>query len=196
MVMADILLEKRRLMNLVGVCCVLGGVLAPSAFAAIHFFTVARDKVKASAALQESLSELDGLNKTLGEVEAARKQTESRLAEAETRLPNSQSMDDFLAQIAKVEENAGLVVDSTTFDRNMKDSGSYKSLPVCISGAGNWDTCYKFMTGLRAMNRLTRLDSMSLEVLKNGTDGKPLDLRPGQEPPCQITINISTFMAR
>jgi Tfp pilus assembly protein PilO len=194
--MADILLEKRRLMNLAGACCVLGGVLAPSAFAAIHFFTEAREKVKASVTLQESLSELDGLNKTLGEVESARKQTESRLAEAEARLPNSQSMDDFLAQIAKVEENAGLVVDSTTFDRNMKDSGSYKSLPVCISGVGNWDTCYKFMTGLRAMNRLTRLDSMSLEVLKDANDGKALNMRPGQEPACQITINISTFMAR
>jgi Tfp pilus assembly protein PilO len=194
--MADILQEKRRLMNLAGACCVLGGVLAPSAFAAIHFFTAARNEVKASAKLQESLSELDGLNKTLGEVEAARKQTESRLAEAETRLPNSQSMDDFLAQIAKVEESAGLIVDSTTFDKNMKDSGGYKSLPVCISGVGNWDTCYKFMTGLRSMNRLTRLDSMSLEAIKEGGDGKPQNVRPGQEPSCQITINISTFMAR
>ncbi len=183
-------------MNLVGACCVLGGVMAPSAFGAFYFFAKGREKVQASGTLQQSLSALDGLNKTLSEVESARKQTESRLAEAETRLPNSQSMDDFLAQIAKVEEQAGLTVDSTTFDKNMKDAGGYKSLPVCISGAGKWDTCYKFLMGLRAMNRLTRLDSLSLEAQKTGADGKPVLFGVGQEPACQITINISTFMAR
>ena len=194
--MADILQEKRRVMNLVGACCVLGGVMAPSAFGAFYFFTKGREKVQASATLERSLSALDGLNKTLSEVESARKQTESRLAEAETRLPNSQSMDEFLSQIAKVEEEAGLTVDSTTFDKNLKDAGGYKSLPVCISGVGKWDTCYKFLTGLRAMNRLTRLDGLSLEAQKTGADGKPVLLAPGQEPACQITINISTFMAR
>ncbi len=183
-------------MNLIGACCVLGGVMAPSAFAAYHFLTEGQDRVKESAVLQQSLSALDGLNKTLSDVESARKQTESRLSEAEARLPNSQSMDDFLGQIAKVEEKAGLLVDSTTFDRDLKEAGGYKSLPVCISGAGKWDTCYKFLTGLRSMNRLTRLDSLSLEVEKTTAEGKAAPFGPGQEPPCQITINISTFMAR
>lgn len=184
------------MMNLVGAFCVLGGVIAPSGFGAYHFWNQGRGCEKASASLRRSLSELDGLNKTLSEVEAAKKQTESRLAEAETRLPNSQSMDEFLAQIAKVEENAGLVVDSTTFDRNPKESGGYKSLPVSISGTGKWDTCYKFLTGLRGMNRLTRLDSLTLEVMKNKTDGSGATYGQGQDAPCQITVNISTFMAR
>lgn len=194
--MADILQERRRMYNLIGACVIIGGIIAPSALAAFHFHALGGQNVRDSATLQRSLSELDGLNKTLSEVEAARKQTESRLAEAETRLPNSQSMDEFLAQIAKVEESAGLIVDSTVFDRNLKDAGGYKSLPVSISGSGNWDTCYRFLIGLRSMNRLTRLDSLTLEVQKTSADGKPVLLTAGQELPCQITVNISTFVAR
>ena len=194
--MADILQEKRRAINIIGAFAVLGGIIAPSAFAAFHFYSVGTANVRAATELKGTLSELDGLNKTLSEVESARKQTEARLLEAESRLPNSQSMDDFLAQIAKVEENAGLIVDSTTFNRDLTDAGDYKSLPVAISGHGKWDTCYRFLIGLRSMNRLTRLDRLTLQVENTTPDGKPLGLAPGQEPSCQINVDISTFMAR
>jgi Tfp pilus assembly protein PilO len=194
--MPDLLKQRIHTINMIAAAVVVGGIIAPAAFGAFHYYTDGRAQVRQAGTLRQSLDELDGLNKTLDEVEAARKNTESRLAEAETRLPNSQSMDDFLHQIAQVEETAGLSVDSTTFDHNLKDAGGYKSLPVHISGTGKWDTCYRFLTGLRSMPRLTRLDSLTLEAQKvqDGPDGKPL--LPGQEPTCLITIDISTFMAR
>ena len=100
--------------------------------------------------------------------------------------------------LAQVAEKAGLQLEAVMPDKDLKDAGGYKSLPVSISGTGKWDTCYRFLTGLRAMNRLTRLDSLTLASHKpdNGPDGKPYVLAPGEEPPCQITVNISTFMAR
>src|SRR5271154_6886661 len=196
--MRDILQNRLRTINIIGALVIVGGILGPAAFGALHLYRAGCSHVQQSADLHKTLSELDGLSKTLDQVEGERKQPEVRLADAESRLPDSNAMDQFMQQLAQVAEKAGLQLEAVMPDKDLKDAGGYKSLPVSISGTGKWDTCYRFLTGLRAMNRLTRLDSLTLASHKpdNGPDGKPYVLAPGEEPPCQITVNISTFMAR
>jgi Tfp pilus assembly protein PilO len=190
--MADLVKNRLRIVNLVGAVTIALGVVAPTTFGIAKLYKHGHESIQQSADLKHSLADLDGLDKTLQQVEAEKKLTESRLNDAEARLPSSTQMDEFMQQLAKVASNAGMQIDSTTPRKTFVTADGYRSTPVDITGVGDWDTCYRFLTGLRAMNRLTRLDSLTLDVDKehlptNATRAKPL---------CKITVSISTFMAR
>ena len=121
---------------------------------------------------------------------------EARLAEAESRLPNSKAMDQFMQQLAKVAADAGLQVDGIS-PKPLKDSGDYKAMPVEITGTGDWNTCYQFLTGLRSMNRLTRLDELTLDLDKDDKSDTPgKSNKTADHPVCKIRVSISTFTAR
>ncbi len=187
--MSDIIKSRLRLINF---CAATGLVVLLSGTLALGVYPLYRkggDEMRKAQDLKRQLSDLDGLSKTLSQVEAERVATEARLTDAEARLPNSKAMDQFMQQLAKVAEDVGLQVDAVS-PRPLKESGDYKAMPVQIVGAGDWNTCYKFLTGLRTMNRLTRLDEVVMELERD--ENKALSDRPR----CRITVNISTFMAR
>ncbi len=194
--MSDPINQRLRKVNMIGIAVIVCGVAAPTALGVSAFHRDGCRDIKKAAYWQGQLSELEGLSKTFDQVESEKKQTESRLIEAESRLPNSNAMDQFLHELAKVAEDAGLQVDSTVPGKEVQDAGGYQAKPVSISGIGDWDTCYKFLTGLRKMNRLTRLDFVQLELDKTHTtsDANPASLL--EKPVCRMSITISTFMAR
>jgi Tfp pilus assembly protein PilO len=142
------------------------------------------NKIHETGRLRAELAALDGLSQTLTEVEEDRRHTEALLAEYEKRLPSTSETNVFIKELASVTKQAGIQVDGTTYPTTLKDAGGYKSLPVQVSGTGDWDACYRFLTGLRSMNRLTRLDTLVLETDKNAK---------GERPVCRITVNFSTF---
>jgi Tfp pilus assembly protein PilO len=184
--------EIKQRLRLIDLCCISALLIllcSSLAFGVYPLYCRGMASRAESASFSRELSELAGLSNTLAQVEADRKTTEARLAEAESRLPNSKAMDQFMQQLANVADTVGLQVDSIA-PQTLKDAGDYRAMPVDIFGTGNWDTCYKFLTGLRGMNRLTRLDDLVLDLDKD-------DKRPASERPiCKIRVTISTFMAR
>jgi Tfp pilus assembly protein PilO len=194
--MSDQIKKHLQMVNLIGAAIIVCGIAAPAAVGINKLFAQGRDSERETVTLKNRLSELDGLSKTLDQVDADRRETESRLNTAESKLPNSKAMDEFLHELASVAEDAGLQVDSTVPSKDLEDAGGYKSLPVVISGSGDWETCYRFLTGLRSMKRLTRLDSLVLDLDK--TVKGPTDTPPAMhdQPMCHMSITISTFMAR
>lgn len=199
--MSDIVKQRLRIVNMAGAAVVIFGIAVPAAFGVAALYGQGHERITESARLRSQLMELDGLSKTLDQVEHERAQTEARLTEAESHLPSSSAMDQFLHELAKVAEDAGLQVDSTIPMQDTKDAstGGYKSMPVAISGVGDWETCYRFLTGLRDMKRLTRLDSLQLQTDtgdKGTGDGGGAAVDPAIKPMCRISVTISTFMAR
>ena len=75
--------------------------------------------------------------------------------------------------------------------KEIQDGGNYRVMPVEIRGTGTFDKCYAFLTGLRKMNRLTRLDSLVLQL--NQAAPHP---RRGGAAVMPGVIGISTFLAR
>jgi Tfp pilus assembly protein PilO len=183
--MQDALKHKMRMVNAAG-CAAVAVILASTvSFGIVPLYKKGTRDIAETARLHAQLSALDGLSQTLTQVEEERKQTENRLKEVEKRLPSSSETNTFIGELARVTQAAGIQVEGTTYPRDLKDSGGYKALPVEVVGTGEWDACYKFLTGLRSMNRLTRLDSLVLE-----TDPKPDNL---EHPRCRITVKFSTF---
>ena len=68
-----------------------------------------------------------------------------------------------------------------------KDEGGYKSQRFRIDGKGDWDACFKFLTGMCSMKRLTRLDAIELYVDKDPKAAL------AQKPECTVTVVCSTF---
>jgi Tfp pilus assembly protein PilO len=180
-------LQKINLLASAGVIVALAGT---ALFAVKPLFSAGMKSINDAADYRAQIDQLNILNLKVARAQEQQKERDARLKEVEARLPNVAAVNQFVPELAKVAEAAGLQVDNVTPIKEVKDSGDYKLLSVNVTGRGDWDTCYKFLTGLRASNRkLTRLDSISLDVNKEQSAG--LD-----RPVCRISVDISTFMAR
>jgi len=188
--MQDVVKKSMRMVNIAGSAAVVLLVAGTVSFGIIPLHKKGTQNIEDGKHLKTQLAALDGLSQTLTQMEEERQQTEKRLAETEKRLPSSSETNVFIKELAKVTQAAGIQVEGTTYPTTLKDAGGYKSLPVQVTGTGDWDSCYKFLTGLRSMNRLTRLDSLVLEVDK--TPGKEAASNL-EHPLCRITVNFSTF---
>lgn len=167
--------------TVVGVLAVLLGVLP------LHHQS--QLNVARAETLQKQLADFDGLEKTMARAKVKLDETQKRLALAESRLPSEGEMAQFMQQLAQVADTAGLQVDSIT-PRTVHEVSGYKAMPVEIAGSGDFSSCYKFLQGLRHMNRLTRLDDL---VLRSTTLERSAEPTKGQ---CSVHVMISTFMAR
>jgi Tfp pilus assembly protein PilO len=195
--MLDEMKKRQRIVNIAGAAVIVFGIAAPAAFGIVKLFAHGRQSISDAAELGVENSKLDELGTVVQQKEIERKQSEMRLAAAESRLPSSQEMDLFMQQLAKVASEAGLQIDSTMPGKGIVETGGYKAARVDITGVGDWDTCYRFLTGLKAMDRLTRLDTLTLEIdaEKSGGSGQNSAFLSGK-PVCRISLGISTFMAR
>ena len=179
--------QRVRLVNSAGAAIVILLIASTVVFGVVPLYRAGSQNIADSQRLSSQVAALDGLGQTLTEVEEERHQTEERLNAIEKRLPSSSETNTFIKELAKVTKEAGIQVDGTKYPKELKDSDGYKSLPVEVVGTGDWDACYRFLTGLRAMNRITRLDSVILEVDKNAP------AKNADRPICHITVNFSTF---
>jgi Tfp pilus assembly protein PilO len=187
--MLDIVRKRLRLINVVGAAAVVSLLAGTGVFGVMPMLKARAQSIREAAELTANLSELDVLKLKVARVEEDQKSCEARLKEAEALLPSVNAVNQFVPDLAKVAEEAGLQVNNVVPTKDPKDSGDYKLLAVQVQGTGDWETCYKFLTGLRAQNRkLTRLDGVRLEVDREKMiEGKPM---------CRITVDISTFLAR
>jgi len=185
--MQDNVKAHLRVVNYVGAASVgalLGGI---AIFGILPMYKRGMDNIAATGELRQTLNKFEGLSTTLAHVEEQRKATEARLEEVEKRLPSSLEASKFNSELTKVAKTAGIRVESMPRPEALQDAGGYKALPVEIVGRGDWASCEKFLTGIRAMNRLTRLDSVTFEVDNDSIKHTP------ENPICLMTVRFSTF---
>lgn len=185
----DIIKKRIRIADLAGAGTSMVIVVLTLVIGVLPLRRQAFANVQQSTEYKNKLQQLDGLSKTLTQVEADLEKTKGRLAEAESRLPSRGAMDDFMRQLAKVADQTGLSVEGIN-PREPRDAGDYKIMPVTIAGEASFENCYKFLTGLRKMDRLTRLDDLVIEKIPSNNKAS---VSPAK---CRISVSISTFMAR
>jgi len=178
-------LQKINLLASVGVIVALAGT---ALFGVKPLFAAGAKSINDAAGYRAQIDQLNILTLKVARAQEDQKKRDARLKEVEARLPSIAAVNQFVPELARVAEAAGLQVDNVAPVKEVKDAGDYKLMTVNVTGRGDFDTCYKFLTGLRADNRkLTRLDSISLDVDQE----KGLD-----RPVCRLSVDISTFMVR
>jgi Tfp pilus assembly protein PilO len=187
--MLDVVKKRLRLINVIGAAAVVSLLAGTAALGVMPMLGDRSKSIRDAGELTANLSELDVLKLKVARVQEEQKFCEVRLKDAESRLPSVEAVNQFVPDLAKVAEEAGLQVNNVAPTKDPRDSGDYKLMSVQVQGTGDWETCYKFLTGLRAQNRkLTRLDGLRLEVdHERSTSEKTV---------CRITVDISTFLAR
>jgi Tfp pilus assembly protein PilO len=186
--MLDETKKRLRVINISGAGCVAGILAAAVAFGVVPMWARGAKAIAHSAELRTQLADLETVKTQSARVHDELKSREARLTRAEARLPSLATVNQFVPDLAKVAEAAGLQVDRVAPAKEYKDVGDYKLLSVQVAGHGDWDTCYKFLTGLRGQeHKLTRLDSLTLEIDKEKSAERPI---------CRLSVDVSTFMAR
>jgi Tfp pilus assembly protein PilO len=180
--------KRLRTINLIGAACIAATLAAAGAFGVAPMWSKGARAIAHAVDLRNQITQLEAVKLQSARVQDELKSREERLTTAEARLPSLATVNQFVPELAKVAEDAGLQVDRVTPAKDFKDAGDYKLLSVQVGGRGDWDTCYKFLTGLRGKDRkLTRLDGLTLEIDREKSIERPI---------CRLSVDISTFMAR
>jgi Tfp pilus assembly protein PilO len=147
-----------------------------------------RDDIRASQDLKAAVNRLEQLN--LANAVAMRDMQESRslLQEAEKQIASGPPDSVFNKELTEVAKAAGIRIDNMPPVGASKDAGAYKSVQVTVVGTGDWNNCYKFLAGLRSMNRIVRLDSVVMD--RQDKDGRA---QATDRVTCQLTVRFSTF---
>ena len=146
------------------------------------------DDIRAAAELRASLTRLEQLRLANARAQVQVEEAAARLGEAEKRLAPGPPDSAFNKELTDLAKAAGIRIENMPPVGAPKDAGAYKSVQVTVVGTGDWDSCYKFLSGLRSMDRIVRLDSVLMDT--QDKDGKTL---AADKVTCQVTVKFSTF---
>ncbi len=146
------------------------------------------DDIKAANELRGSLARFDQLRLANARAEVQIHDAEVRLREAEKHLASGPPDSAFNRELTEVAKAAGIRIENMPPVSAPKDAGAYKTVQVTVVGTGDWESCYKFLSGLRSMNRVLRLDSVTMDV--QDKDGRA---HAADRVVCQLTVKFSTF---
>ncbi len=146
------------------------------------------DDIRACDDLKAAVTRLDQLN--LANAVALRDMLESEkiLLQAEKQIASGPPDSAFNKDLTAVAKAAGIRIENMPPVGAPGDVGAYKAVQVTVVGTGDWDNCYKFLAGLRSMNRIVRLDSVVMD--RQDKDGRTHAV---DNVVCQVTVKFSTF---
>lgn len=186
--MQDTMKQRLRSVNYIGMAAVTVVLAGAVGLGIVPMVKKGNDSIREARDLKAKLAGYDGLSQTMMQVDRQRIDTEANLVEVEKRLPSALEPDRFTDELTDVANKAGIRFESMSPKGPVQDVDGYKAQTFMIQGTGDWDACYRFLTGIRGMNRLTRLDSVTLEVAD-----KDLKTQSNDHPVCVISVNCSTF---
>jgi len=184
--MNAVLKQRLRVVNYTGIAAV---VLLLSATAALGIYPlVQRGKanIRATRDLETEIADLGSLDDTVLSAKQAIKGAEARLQDVESHLPPASESNFYDKELTKLIVADGIRKNNANTPKEMRDYAGYKVGSVDISGSGDWDSICKFVADIRHMNGLTRLDSATIFVQRNGPSSY-------EKPICSFTITFSTF---
>jgi Tfp pilus assembly protein PilO len=146
------------------------------------------DDLKASNELKAAVKRLEQLKLASAVAIRDMQESERLLREAEEQIASGPPDSAFSKGLTEVAKAAGIRIENMPPVGAPADVGAYKSVQVTVVGTGDWDNCYKFLAGLRSMNRIVRLDSVVMD--RQEKDGRTLT---ADKVVCQLTVKFSTF---
>jgi hypothetical protein len=146
------------------------------------------DDIQAATALRGSLERFNQLRLANARAEVQIQEAEVRLQEAEKHLASGPPDSAFNRELTEVAKAAGIRIENMPPVSAPKVAGAYKTVQVTVIGTGDWASCYKFLSGLRAMNSVQRLDTVVMDL--QDKDGRA---HAADQVVCQLTVKFSTF---
>jgi hypothetical protein len=151
--MQDRVKQSLRIVNYTAIAAVTLLLACTAAFGIYPLRRGGADDIRAAADLRASLTRLEQLRLANARAQVQVDDASQRLRQAETRLASGPPDSDFNKELTDVAKAAGIRVENMPPVGAPKDAGAYKSVQVTIVGSGNWESCYKFLSGLRSMDR-------------------------------------------
>ncbi len=173
--------QSLKIVNYAGIAVVVLLLAGAAAFGIYPMLKSGAEDITATAALNGSLARLEQLR-----LASARAQTQ--IQEAEKRLASGPPDSAFNKELSDVAKAAGIRIENMPPVGSPKSAGAYKTVQVTVVGSGDWDSCYKFLAGLRAMSQIARLDSATIDI-----QDKDAKARASDKVNCSLTVQFSTF---
>jgi Tfp pilus assembly protein PilO len=186
--MQDPIKEKLKPVNYGGIAGVALILVGAALFGVYPLVRRGAASERATRELKTTMAGFNGLADTLARGAEALKEPESRLSAVENRLPGALDASKLNADLTAAARSAGVRVESMPKPDSFKDAGDYKALPMTIVGTGDWQSCEKFLLALRGMDRMVRLDEVTLDPLNKDEKSSLTD-----NPACRIMVKFSTF---
>ena len=113
-----------------------------------------------------SLSHYDEVNSQYRELKQITKSLQQATSLAKARIPHQHGADLWLDSASKEAQELGLTVKSVT-TAGERTVGDYKILPVDLIVAGSFEGLYNLLQHLERMNRISRVDKMSIHRIED-----------------------------
>ncbi|HEY4330237.1 MAG TPA: type 4a pilus biogenesis protein PilO [Phycisphaerae bacterium] len=186
--MQDKIKQSLKIVNYSGVAAITLLLASTVAFGVLPLLKSGKEEIAAADDRRASIARLESLKMENARAAVVLEQSQKRLEDAEKILPVDPPGSEFNTELNEVAKKAGIRILQVPPPQKGPPEGSYKSMQVTISGNGDWDSCYRFLAGIRSMDRVSRLDWVTIDVSdkdsKSLASGKPL---------CDITVEFSTF---
>lgn len=108
-----------------------------------------------------NLSYVDEINTQYRELKSITKAINKSTTQAANRIPSQHDADQWLESASDAAQNLGLIVRSVTTSGERRD-GEYNILPVDLTLSGSFESVYGLIQHLERMNRITRVDRMTI----------------------------------
>ena len=186
--MQDKVKQSLKVVNFAGFGAVALLVACTVAFGVLPLRQRGHEDIKAANDLRGSLDRFAQLRLANARSEVQIQNAQRRLGDAEQSLASGPPDSAFNRELTQVAKTAGIRIENMPPVGAPRDAGAYKSVQVTVVGTGDWDSCYKFLSGLRAMDRIVRLDSVVMDI-----QDKDVRAHVADRVVCQLTVKFSTF---
>ena len=185
--MQDVLKQRLRIVNYSGIAAV---VLLLSATAALGIYPMMQrgwENNRAAHELEMQQADFGALDEAVAEARVAFGDAEKRLAEREAQIPSASETNFYDKELTRLIAADGIRKITADTPKELKDFAGYKVGTVEIRASGDWDSMCKFVSDIKKMKGLTRLDALTIEVARDETT------RSFEKPVCQFRVSFSTF---
>jgi Tfp pilus assembly protein PilO len=186
--MHDQVRQALKKVNFTGIAIVVLLLGGTAAFGIYPMLRSGTHDINTAVELKDSIARLEQLRMACAQAKQQVQEAEARLQEAEKQLASGPPDSVFNKELTEVAKASGIRIENMPPLGAPVSSGAYKTVQVTVSGSGDWESCYKFLTGLRAMKHIVRLDSAVIEV--QDKEGKA---RASDKVNCTLTVQFSTF---
>lgn len=118
-------------------------------------------------AMQATLTQLNDLNRSVGDLGEAINAAEFRLSRFRENIPDAEEVDDLLSEIDEIGERNHLDLKSIR-TLTQVDVDGYSELPLSLKIEGNFSGIYQFLADIEELSRITRI--REFEIKRNLVD--------------------------
>jgi Tfp pilus assembly protein PilO len=175
-----------RVVNAVGLAAVVLLLTLTAAFGIIPMYRSGQQDIRAAREKEAARERIETLRANVQDARQQEDASQRRLQAAEIRIPLGPPDSAFSKELNEVANVAGIRVESTPPMARPVVAGAYKAVAVSVEGSGTWESCMRFLRGISNMERLARLDSVTVDDRGGMATGST-------NPTLHILVKFSTF---